>query len=186
MARTKLVSADELFCMPEEDRFELVRGVLVPMSPPPGYRHGGIASGLALRVGAYVRTHRLGSCVVESGFRLAHDPDTVLGPDFAFVARGRITPEMDRTRYLPLAPDLVAEVASPSDSPRRIAERVQNYLDAGVRLVWVLYPASETVRAHRPGQEPKILRGDDVLSGEDVLPGFTCRLTELFADLERE
>jgi Uma2 family endonuclease len=184
MAGTKLVTADELFCMPEEDRFELVRGVLVPMSPQPGFRHGRIGSRLAMEVGVFVRVNRLGTCVVESGFRLARDPDTVLGPDFAFVARGRITADMDQTRYLPLAPDLVAEVVSPSDSVRRITERVQEYLDAGVRLVWVLDPRSESVRVHRPGQAPRTLSKDDVLSGEDVLPGFACRVADLFADAE--
>jgi Uma2 family endonuclease len=184
MAGTKLITADELFCMPEEDRFELVRGALVPISPQPGFRHGRIGTALAVEVGGFVCANGLGTCVVEPGFRLARDPDTVLGPDFAFVARGRITPDMDQTRYLPLAPDLVAEVISPSDSAGRVAERVQVYLDAGVRLIWFLDPRSESVPVHRPGQEPRTLTGADILSGEDVLPGFTCSVADLFADPE--
>ena len=108
----------------------------------------------------------------------------VRAADFAFVARGRITKDMDLSRYLDLAPDLVVEVVSPSDSATEVAAKVRQYLDAGVRLVWALYPQSKTVTVHRAGGEPLLLREQDELSGEDVLPGFTCSIAELFADPE--
>lgn len=154
MARTALVTADDLFCMGEDDRYELVEGVLVPMSPPPGFRHGETVLNVTFPVTGFVRAHRLGRTTgAETGYRLRRDPDTVRAPAFAFVARGRITPEMDQSRYLDLAPDLVVEVISPSDSRRAVATKVREYLDAGVRLVWVVDPQARTVTVHYPGRE---------------------------------
>jgi Uma2 family endonuclease len=183
MAQTALLTADDLLCMREDDRYELVEGVLAPMSPPPGPRHGYVAMTLGLLAGGFVRAHRLGwTFAAETGFRLRRNPDTVRAPDFAFVARGRITPEMDQSRYLDLAPDLVVEVVSPSDSARDLAAKMRDYLDAGVRLAWVLDPQTRTVTVHRAGRERRLLREADQLSGEDVLPGFTCLVADLFAE----
>jgi Uma2 family endonuclease len=185
MTQTALVTADELLAMGKDDRYELVEGVLVPMSPPPAMEHGHVAMMLALRAGSFVADHRLGwTFAAETGFRLHRDPDTVRGPDFAFVARGRITREMNLRRYLDVVPDLVAEVVSPSDSAAEVNAKVVEYLDAGVRLVWVLYPQSQTVALHRPGGESELLRAGDELSGEEVLPGFSCPVADLFATPE--
>jgi len=182
MTQTALVTADELLAMGEDDRYELVEGVLVPMSPPPAPQHGHVAMMLALQAGSYVMIHQLGwTFAAETGFRLRRDPDTVRAPDFAFVARGRITRAMNLSRYLDLAPDLVAEVVSPSDSAAQVNAKVLEYMDAGVRLVWVLYPQSQTVALHRPGGASELLRGGDELSGEEILPGFTCPVADLFA-----
>jgi Uma2 family endonuclease len=183
MTQTALVTADELLAMGEDDRFELVEGVLVPMSPPPGFEHGKVIGSITFLVTGFVREYRLGwTTGAETGYRLRRNPDTVRAPDFAFVANGRVTPEMDRTRYLDLAPDLVVEVVSPSDSASDVNAKVLAYLDAGARLIWVLYPGSQTVAVHRPDQTWKLLRSGDELSGEDVLPGFLCPVAVLFAD----
>jgi Uma2 family endonuclease len=185
MTQTALVTADALFEMGADERYELVEGVLVPMSPPPGFEHGETIGNITFLVTRFVRAHRLGHATgAETGYRLRRNPDTVRAPDFAFVARGRVTPDMDRTRYLDLAPDLVVEVVSPSDSAADINTKVLAYLDAGVRLVWVVYPRSSTVAVHRPGGAWELLRAADEISGEDVLPGFICRVSELFADPE--
>jgi Uma2 family endonuclease len=80
-----------------------------------------------------------------------------------------------------LFPDLVAEVVSPSDTFSSVAEKVEDWLKAGVRLVWVIDPATQTVRVYRTGQPTQVLREQDTLSGEDVLPGFACKVSELFA-----
>ena len=182
MTQTALVTADELFVMAGDERYELVDGVLMPMSPPPGFEHGLAAGAMAAIVGAFVRSEKLGWITgAETGFRLRRSPDTVRAPDFAFVARGRIPPEMDRVRYLDLAPDLVVEVVSPSDGAADVNAKVLLYLDTGVRLVWVVYPGSRTVEVHRPDHASYLLRSEDQLSGEDVLPGFTTPVRELFA-----
>jgi Uma2 family endonuclease len=185
MARTALLTADDLLSMGGDDRYELVDGVLAPMSPPPGFRHGEIVLRITVPASTFIWTNGLGRTTgAETGFRLRRDPDTVRAPDFAFVARGRITPEMDQSRYLDLAPDLVVEVMSPSDSDRALAAKVRDYLDAGVRLAWVVNPQTRTLAVHRPGRGHLLLRESDELSGEDVLPGFTCAVGDLFADPE--
>ena len=187
MPKSKLLTADDLLAMGAEDRYELVKGVLVPMSPPPAPQHGYVASTIDYLVGSFVRPRRLGwTFGAETGFRLFRDPDTVRAADFSFVTRGRITRDMDLSRYVDLAPDLVVEVMSPSDSEAEVLAKVREFLDAGVRLVWVVYPRSKTVRVHRAGREPLVLGAMEELSGEDGLPGFTCPVAELFADPEAD
>jgi Uma2 family endonuclease len=176
------VTAEQLFQMCEEERYELVRGVLVPMSPPPGFRHGAVAANVNLIVGRFAKEQKLGWITgAETGFRISRDPDTVRAPDFAFVARGRVTHEMDLTRYLDLAPDLVVEVVSPSDSASDVNEKVLDYLEAGARLVWICYPNSRSIEVHRPGGDSRILSAGDEISGENVLPGFACPVASFFA-----
>jgi len=190
MARATLVTADELLAMCGDERYELVRGVLVPMSPPPGFRHGRLIINLTLPIVSFARAQNLGDITAaETGYRLRRNPDTVRAPDLAFVARGRITADMDQTRYLDLAPDLVVEVVSPSDSAADINAKVLEYLDAGVRLIWIVYPETETVAVYRPEATSRLLGGSDQisgdqLSGEDVLPGFTFPITGIFAGPE--
>ena len=187
MTRMRLLTADDLLAMGSDDRYELVKGVLVPMSPPPAPEHGEIASTIDFLVGSFVRPRRLGrTFAAETGFRLHRNPDTVRAADFAFVARGRITRDMDLSHYIDLAPDLVAEVVSPSDSEAEVLAKVREYLDAGVRLIWLVYPQSKTVVVYRAGGEPILLHERDDLSGEDVLPGFSCSVLDLFASPEAE
>ncbi|MGI8550344.1 MAG: Uma2 family endonuclease [Dehalococcoidia bacterium] len=180
MTQTRLLTADDLFAMGSDCHCELVDGRLVEMSPT-GFIHGAVTGSATILVGRFVREHQLGWCCgAETGFRLRSDPDLVRAPDFAFVAEGRVTPEMDTSRYLNLAPDFVIEVVSPGDRASEIAGKVLEYLQTGVRLVWVAYPELQAITVHRPDGSSRTLRADDILSGEDVLPGFTCRVAELF------
>lgn len=186
MAKTQLLTADDLYALGTDCHAELVGGVLVPihgedLMAPAGWGHGETGALFTLSVGGFVRAHNLGRiCTAETGFRLRRNPDTVRAPDFAFVARGRITVEMDQTRFLDLAPDLAVEVISPGNLAREIAEKVQGYLEAGVRLIWLAYPSTLTIVVHRPGGISRTLSADDELHGEDVLPGFSCRVADLF------
>jgi len=111
---------------------------------------------------------------------LRRDPDTVRAPDVAFVRTDRVPPPDERRKFAELAPDLVAEVTSPSDRVGEVNSKVAQWLDAGVRLVWVVDPESRIVVAHQPGGVAHLLRGDDVLDGGDVLPGFSLPLRDLF------
>lgn len=119
----------------------------------------------------------------ETGFVLEHDPDTVLAPDIAFVRADRLPPRSERQGFLDLPPDLAVEVACPSQSRPSAERKVAEYLDAGVSLVWVLWPTRKTISVHRSNREPLVLGIGDVLDGEDVLPGFRLPLAELFRDL---
>jgi Uma2 family endonuclease len=175
-----LLTADDLFRLPDDGmRHELVRGELRTM-PPAGFNHGVIASELQWHVANFVRSRRLGyTPTADPGFVIAHGPDTVRVPDVVFVAAERIRGELPKS-FADLAPDLVAEVVSPSDSAREVEEKVQDWLAAGVRLVWVVHPTTRSVTVYRSLQDIRILREADTLDGADVLPGFTCRVGDLF------
>jgi Uma2 family endonuclease len=77
---------------------------------------------------------------------------------------------------------LLVEVVSPGDSALQLAKKVQDYLGAGVRLVWVVYPDVEIVEVHRISGRGDVLRADDTLAGEDILPGFAVKVADLFPE----
>lgn len=180
--RKTLFTAEELERLPDNDRrFELVDGKLYEM-PPAGARHGDIAMEIGALLRAHVRANRLGRVfAAETGFVLRHDPDTVRTPDAAFVAEERIPAEGPPDSYFDLAPDLAVEVVSPGDRARQIRDKVQDWLRSGTRLVWVIYPSRRTVIVHRARQEQVTLSEGDTLDGGEVVPGFECRVNELFA-----
>jgi Uma2 family endonuclease len=180
MAKKTLMTAYDLFFMPDDgNRHELVKGELRTM-PPAGGLHGSISSRLDHRLRTHAEAHGLGEVFgAETGFYLARNPDVVRAPDVAFVAAGRFPGGRLPVGFPELAPDLVAEVVS-TQSTQDVKEKVQEWLEAGVRLVWALHASSRTVRAYRPGIEFCVLSADDELDGEDVLPGFRCRVGDLF------
>jgi len=116
----------------------------------------------------------------ETGFLLSRNPDTVRAPDCAYIQASRVTPEAMAAFWNPVIPDLVVEVVSSGDRPKAIAEKVSMWLDAGVRLVWVAYPARREVVAHRPGQPEMTYTERETLNGFDVLPGFTAPISDIF------
>lgn len=175
-----LTTAEQLLDLPDDGmRHELVEGTLRTMTPAGG-EHGRIGARLLIRVGVFVESRRLGEVfTAETGFWLGRDPDTVRAPDLAFVRADRV-PDARVPGFVPLAPDLVAEVVSPNDRAVEVAGKALSWLDAGVRLVWVVDPANQTVTVYRP-DGVSVLRGGDALHGEDVLPGFDLALTELWS-----
>jgi Uma2 family endonuclease len=176
-----LVTADELLRMPADgSRHELVLGELRTM-PPAGGEHGIVAAEAAGRLRDYVRPRHLGYVVAaETGFRLARDPDTVRAPDAAFIAAGRLPGGRPAAGFFELIPDLVVEVVSPFDTAREVQEKVHEWLRAGVRLVWVIYPSTRSVTAYRSLEDVRVLTEDAQLDGADVLPGFACVVRDLF------
>src|SRR5918999_195811 len=150
---------------------ELIRGQLV-VREPPGTRHGAIAAKLTYYVSAFVYRHELGAVFAQdTGFKIARDPDTVRGPDVAFVARERVD-RIPRRGYAELAPDLVAEILSPDDRPADVLAKVADWLAAGTKLVWLIDPQRMTVHIYRADGSLTMLGEPDSLDGEDVLPGF--------------
>jgi len=181
MVTTGLVTADEFEHMGELGRyFELDRGVVVPVNPP-GYDHGRIAVIIAARLLAFVQRNALGTVLVESGFTLFRDPDTVRGPDVSFVRRERLTLPR-RSGWFEGAPDLAVEVRSPEDGLKHLLRKADEYLRSGARLAWVVDPAAKTCMVCRPGREQRTVTAEDALDGEDVLAGFSLPLAELFVD----
>jgi Uma2 family endonuclease len=154
---------------------ELVRGRQV-VHEPPGFYHGHVAARLLFLLGQHVYAHDLGWLSgQDTGFRIATNPDTVRAPDVAFTSRERI-PVMQRRGYGAVAPDLVAEVLSPDDRPGEVLSKVGDWLAAGVRLAFVVDPEQRRVRVYRADGSQRVVEESELLDGEDVLPGFHCRL----------
>jgi Uma2 family endonuclease len=180
MAQTvELLTADDLFKMPSSLRYELIDGVLIEMSPP-GEEHGGVAGNIAGLLFVYAREHRVGRVLTEVGYIVRRNPDTVRAPDVAFVRTERIPGGQLSRRFSQVAPDLIVEVVSPYDTPTEVQTKVHEWIEFGVNLVWVVYPESRTVTIIRSLQERFNLTHEDVLDGGEVLPGFSCRVSELF------
>lgn len=183
MTTTKLLTAEDLWQLGDEgDHFELVRGELVAMSPASG-EHGDIGGTIFWHVKTHVRSHRLGKAfTAETGFLLARNPDLVRAPDAAFIRSDRLPPPEKRRGYWEVAPDLVIEVVSRWDRSSEIHNKVMDYLEAGVRLVWVVYPTRRTVVVHLPDRTSVTLTDADELDGGDVLPGFRLPVATIFDD----
>ena len=175
----KLYNAEELQQNFGHERYELIRGELRLM-PNNNAEHGNKTEKLAARVTVYVEDNNLGETfAAETRFVIAQNPDTVLAPDFAFVARERL-PAVIPSAYLRLAPDIVLETRSTNDTRREVAFKIAQWLNAGVRIVWTLDPIARTLTVHRANVNPRILTIADTLDGEDVLPGFTYPVQRLF------
>ena len=181
VAGPELMTAEELLRLPSDGRrYELVRGELRTL-PPTGFEHGGATSRFDRSLGHYVQAHQLGEVVTgEPGFLLATNPDTLRAPDVAFVRRERLVEVGPVRGYWPGAPDLVVEVISPNDLYTEVDEKVAEWLEHGTRLVFVVNPRRRSVAAHRPGQPVRVFGPDDVLDGEDVVPGWTLSVRDLF------
>jgi Uma2 family endonuclease len=180
-------TAEDLIARADDTwRFELVQGRLVRM-PPTGYEHGNVALNLLRAVDGFVEANGLGSVSPpETGFLLSRrgEPDTVLAPDLAFVSAARtpVRGSPDWKGFPRLAPDLVVEIASPSQGQLELAAKARLWLSAGVRLVWIVWPVIHQIDVWQPGaDEPAYaLEETDQLEGGDVLPGFTCPVARLF------
>jgi Uma2 family endonuclease len=180
MSETTLMTAEELLRLNLPDkRTELIRGRLV-VRDPGGARHGAVAMRLGYRIMAHVEAHDLGRVyAAETGFKIESAPDTVRAPDVAFIAKHRV-PEVEPRGYPGWAPDLAVEVLAHDDHPAETLEKIAQWLKAGVRLVWVVDSEKRTGRIYRADGSEALLGPNDVLDGEDMLPGFGCPLANLW------
>ena len=176
-----LLTAEDLLNFPPDNlRHELVRGELTTM-PPTNDEHGARTGRITLRIGDFVDRNDLGVFFgAETGFVIDRQPDTVRAPDFAFVCKERMAKQGLTGKFYPAAPDLAVEVLSPSDSHSEVMEKIDEWLTAGTRLVWVVDPAKKTVGVYAPNHQPRILKKTDQLDGEQVLPGFSLAVAEIF------
>lgn len=162
---------------------ELRRGKVVCMSPA-NKVHGRIAVRIASRLDRFAEERLPGSEVrVETGYWLAADPDHVLAPDVSFVSREQAEQETVRDGFVAQPPLLAVEVVSPNDRDTDVAQKVADYLAAGVRRVWVVRPELANVTVHRPGGDAHTYAGDDSLGSDDAafsVEGFALPLAELF------
>ena len=182
---TRITTADELLRMPDDGfRYELLEGELRKMSPT-GTEHGYLVSEIHGRLWNFVREHRQGIVTgAETGFRIDEDPDTVLAPDAAFIRQDRIAAIGIPQHFFPEAPALVVEVISPGDTAEEVDDKMRRWIAAGVELGWVIYPRGRTVTVYRGLSDIRVLSREDLLDGGDVLPGFQCRIGDIFPPRE--
>ena len=173
------MTAEELLKLPDDSMcHELIKGELLTM-PPPGDEHGAVTMNLTLPLANHVKANNLGVLrAAETGFKLESNPDTVLAPDIAFIARDRVG---DRVLgYRAGAPDLAVEVMSQWDSRPKATRKAALWLELGARSVWVVNPRQRTVEVWRTNSERKLFHETDELV-DDTVPGFRVKVSEIFA-----
>ena len=179
-AKPKLLTADDLLRLYSKGvRGELIRGVLHETMPA-GLRHGKIAMRLGGRIDAHVAPAGLGHVFgSDAGVLLERNPDTVREPDVAYVSAERLPLDVEITGYCPVAPDLVVEIKSPSDSEREVDDKATMWLHFGVRMALVIDPEAGTIKVRQSDLPTVVLTMDDTLEGGEVLPGFSCPVREI-------
>ncbi len=181
----KLLTVDEFARLPEPEdgsKQELIRGEVVTM-PAPGFSHGIVQVNIATLLKVFAKQHKLGRVTVGSGTITEHGPDSVRGPDVAFWSYERLPQKQVPEVYPDVAADLCVEVKSPSTTTTKTTLKVREYFKSGVRLVWVVDPEERTVTVYRKPGRGEVFWEDDTITGEDVLPGFSCPVAEFFSEL---
>lgn len=178
MGTTTKLSFEEFRKLPEREGtiYELDEGTLL-MEPSPAARHNLIRQRIAMRLMQFVDSRQLGIVLEEMDFRLTSD--TVRNPDVAFVTKGHV--DLIDLDVSPIegAPALAVEVISPSNTAEDIAKKTQQYLRAGARTIWIVYPKLRLVEIHSSGGVRQV-REPEVLKEEFLLSGFSLSLTYVF------
>ncbi len=195
MAAIGLAESAAEIAQPEQQHdddvfYEVVNGQRVEM-PPMSYYAGIVASNLAYELNHNLRKHgtRAGNVVVEVLFRIPQrkDPERSRRPDLAYVSRERWPADRLKStieHVWDVIPDLAVEVVSPNDGANELLETIDDYFRAGVKLVWVVYPALTIVQVYESLTRVYGVPADGVLEGGDILPGFRLPLAELFEPIE--
>ncbi len=183
-ATEKKFVADDLLTMPDGDRYELVDGKLVEQKM--GAASAFLAGKIFAALNAHNDLHKQGWVFPDgTGFDcFGDDDDDVRKPDVSFVSKGRLPGRIVPEGFISIAPDLAIEVLSPTDISSQVDEKVEDYLDHGVKVVWVVHPSLKMIRVHRLEGPDAQLRGDAILEEPQLLPGFRLSLKELFASLQ--
>ena len=182
----KIFTADDLLNLSESASdgrcYELVEGKLYEM-PPPSPRHGEVTSNIGFPLQTHVRQYRLGRVLAgDPGFVLGRNPDTVRGPDVAYLSYQRFPANEELAiRYGDFVPDLAVEVVSPSDTRPYLLQKMEAWLAAGVGVVWIVDPRRRQAAVHSADRDSVLLHSDDTLDGSPVLLGFTCQVADFFA-----
>jgi Uma2 family endonuclease len=180
ITQNKPITAEEFFLMPpptDGAQQELVRGEIITM-PPPGGMHGVSCNKAGRRLGNFVEDNDRGTVASnDTGFITQRNPDSVRGPDVSYWSKERL--KEVPVGYIDIAPDMLVEVLSPSNTWKQIRAKLIEYFGLGVRLVWVIAPEDRTLTIFRTPDEGRLLHETATVTGEDVLQGFSCRVSDL-------
>jgi Uma2 family endonuclease len=176
------LTADELLKLPSGTmRQELLRGKLLTM-PYRGMRFGCVAANLLTILGTFAKSNELGFVFPGgTGFQTEWNPDTVLTCPAGFVAGSRIRRNEFKNRYIQGAPDLTVEFLDSFDPCPDMPARIDHWISAGSRLVWLIDLDAQSARTFAPKRPPQIMSVADTLDGEDALPGLRLAVAEIFA-----
>jgi Uma2 family endonuclease len=178
----RVMTAEEFARLPSGrgETYELIHGELRTMTAA-GFLHRRTVMQAGGVIWSFVEPRGLGGLVgAETGFKTERNPDHVRAPDIAFVARDRIPPPELQAGFLELAPDFAVEVVSPFDTWSELRAKVADWLAHGTKVVWVLDPPTRTSEIWRIDGRIDRRAGDDEMDAEPVLPGFRCRVSDLF------
>jgi Uma2 family endonuclease len=172
---------EELQALPDNGfTYEVVNGELV-MSPKNSFQHGDICGRMLRRIGVHAESNRLGVvCDSSTGFWMNNR--NCRAPDVSFISKARLAGlKKPTTEFFRGAPNLAIEVLSPNNSRREMEERLRDFFESGAQLAWIIDPETESAEICRSLTDRRLLGPGGELDGENVLPGFRCKLSELFA-----
>lgn len=181
---TQLMTADEFWeyvHRPENEprNLDLIQGVVIEMSRATRF-HGYVTGNIGRLVGNWTFTTGVGYVATnDAGVVLEDDPDSVLGPDVAFYTDAN-TAEDVPPKWGDVAPVLAVEVLSPNDRMSKVNEKIATYLRGGVQLVWLVHFEERAVTVYRSQQDLVVLKGDAAVDATDILPGFSCKVSDFF------
>ncbi len=181
--QTPLLTAEEFYALPDPpdgSQLELVRGKVVAMAGP-GVEHGEVQVNVTFAIKLFLKQNPLGRVVTETSIVTDRKPDTVRNPDVSYYSKERLPLDQRVVGYHTEVPDLCVEVVSPSNTKKEMRAKIKEYFFAGVRMVWVVEPEDRSVTVLRAPDEGRTLYDDAILDGGDVLPGFACKVSDLFA-----
>jgi Uma2 family endonuclease len=178
----KLLTAEEFERLPDDGkRYELIDGELREM-PPTVYWHGEVEVNLGTLLNVHVRAHGLGRvscgeilCIVR------RNPDRVRAADIVFIRQERVPPLEARQHIMGVIPDLIVEILSKHDTVEEVSDKIDDWLGAGVQMLWIVDPFRHTVTIYQPGRDPMMLGEHGILEGDPVVLGFRCPVAEIFA-----
>jgi Uma2 family endonuclease len=176
------MNADEFWELPEKPdvRFELVDGEVVEV-PGSSMKHVAIVALIFSTLQRFVREVRIGQAFPDGlAYLLQKNPDTIRIPDVSVVPGDRLPESGPTDGYSTIVPSLTVEVVSPGNSALELRRRTRDYLEAGVSIVWVVWPEERSISVYRGSMTPVELTADDTLDGGDVLPGFSVKVADLF------
>jgi Uma2 family endonuclease len=178
----KPLTAEEFFRLPDPidgSKQELVNGKVITV-PPPGCEHGEVQINIGFLLKSYVKRTKAGRVVSESGVVTHRNKDSVRGPGLSYYSKKRMALGRRVVAYHDQPPDLCVEILSPDYSKNKLRKKIKEYFAAGVRMVWVVDPEDRSVTVLTSPKEGRTLYEDSKLDGGDVLPGFSCPISEFF------
>lgn len=160
-----------------EREFEIVNGK-PEVKDMAGARHGGVTARLLVKMGSFIEDNFLGGVYTpDTTFRIGTNERL---PDISFVAADHFPADGEPENLWTFAPDLAVEVVSPNDILEKVTTKINNYFAAGVREVWLVSPEHQTITVYHSPTRTTILTAEDELTSQELLPGFHCRVGEIF------